>query len=322
MFAAAPPRADEFRRTAPAARRAPYLLRVGSWNLSGSKTSTQSCALLLNSAWLRVDDARRRVEPGRERADADAHRDGAVRLRLPVRELRLHDAAADALRDDVGLGQPRLRQKDAELLAAVARRHVGRPERRLQTLRGHLKRQVARLMAVQVVVVLEVVDVDHHETHVEAVALRASSSRRDALRGNAVAAGQGSVTREVETASLLVHRRGERERHRARSSPTSSPSSRRARRRPVRHVQDADLARDMMRLLMNESSVAALGVGGLAAATRRARRWAAALERARHPSPSARVRAPRKRAARRPDVSSFESSSRAGARRLGGGVHE
>ena len=70
-------------------------------------------------------------------------------------------------------GEARLRQEDAELLAAVARRHVGRAQRGLQTLRGHLQREVARLMAVRVVVVLEVVDVHHHKAHREAVALRA-----------------------------------------------------------------------------------------------------------------------------------------------------
>ena len=104
---------------------------------------------------------------------------------LPVRELRALDAAADALGDDARLGEPGLRQQDAELLAAVARGHVGRAQRRLQTLRRHLQREVARLVAVAVVVRLEVVDVHHHEAHREAVSLRALQLLlQDALRGS------------------------------------------------------------------------------------------------------------------------------------------
>src|SRR2546421_198441 len=115
----------------------------------------------------------RRVEVGAERGDADADRDRAERLRLVMREVRALDASAYALGDDARLGGSRLRQKYAELLAAVAGRHIRRAQSGLQALRGHLEREVARLVAVRVVVCLEVVNVHHHEAHREAVSPRA-----------------------------------------------------------------------------------------------------------------------------------------------------
>ena len=70
-------------------------------------------------------------------------------------------AASRPLRPD---SSRRRRQEGKELLAAPAREHVRRSEVVLEGLSHHLQHAVARLMAVRVVDVLEVVDVDEQHS--------------------------------------------------------------------------------------------------------------------------------------------------------------
>ena len=67
-----------------------------------------------------------------------------------------------------------LRQQQRELFAAVARDDLARAPCLLRQHRGHgLQRNVALRVAKQIVVALEVVDVDHQQCQLGAMAVRA-----------------------------------------------------------------------------------------------------------------------------------------------------
>src|ERR1044072_8855335 len=87
----------------------------------------------------------------------------------------------DAIRNHTSLSYCCLRQQNAELLTTIPRRHVYRAQRTLQTVRSDLQREIARLMAVLIVVGFEIVDVDHQETHRIVVTLRTIELLRESL---------------------------------------------------------------------------------------------------------------------------------------------
>ena len=102
-------------------------------------------------------------------ADRDRHVDGLV--------LEHEAARLDLLAQPVGERprplEVRLRQHDGELLAAVAREHLVATDARLDDARELLQHEVAGEVAVDVVDLLEVVDVEHDERQVARVAARA-----------------------------------------------------------------------------------------------------------------------------------------------------
>jgi hypothetical protein len=80
----------------------------------------------------------------------------------PLAELQFHHGAPDALGHVVRAVLVRVRQQDAELLAAVAAHHVHLAQAAAHDTGHHLQHLVAHLVAVGVVVHLEMVDVHHH----------------------------------------------------------------------------------------------------------------------------------------------------------------
>src|SRR6266550_3513177 len=92
--------------------------------------------------------------------DSDAELDGNRQLRGAVQVIkRLADAKADL----AGVSLVGVRHRHAELVAAQPAARIGGPHRPLQLSREDADRFVADVVAVGVVDVLEVVEVDHHQ---------------------------------------------------------------------------------------------------------------------------------------------------------------
>ena len=102
-------------------------------------------------------------------ADGDRHADD---LALED-EAALLDLLAQPLGERARALEVRLREDDGELLAAVAREDLVAPDALLDDARHLLEDVVAREVAVDVVDLLEVVDVEHQEAEVAHVAARA-----------------------------------------------------------------------------------------------------------------------------------------------------
>src|SRR6185503_15425250 len=77
----------------------------------------------------------------------------------------------DAFGDNFRLDEPGLRQQNAKLFSTVTQRHVSRPKRILQTMCSYLQSQVTRYVTILIVVIFEIVDVDHQEADRVIVAL-------------------------------------------------------------------------------------------------------------------------------------------------------
>src|ERR1041384_5143151 len=87
----------------------------------------------------------------------------------------------DTIRNHTSFRHCRLRQKDAELFTTITRRHINRAQRTLQTVRGDLQREIARLMPILIVVSFEIVDIDHQEAHRILITFRTIELLRQSL---------------------------------------------------------------------------------------------------------------------------------------------
>ena len=123
--------------------------------------------------------------------DADA--DGQLQ---PAGERRRGDLGADALGQRPRALLGRLVEDDAELLAAVARADVGFARARDQDLRQLGQHRVALQVAVRVVDLLEVVEVDHQERDALVVAPRPVHLLQEALRQGAPVGQLGQLVGE------------------------------------------------------------------------------------------------------------------------------
>ena len=94
------------------------------------------------------------------RRNADAQRDDRAGAGIAERDIELHDRLAQPFGDRAGRRHVGLRHDDGELLAAIAGREIGRPDRGLADHAGDRAQAfVAALMAVPVVEQLEMIDV-------------------------------------------------------------------------------------------------------------------------------------------------------------------
>src|SRR4026209_2723715 len=80
----------------------------------------------------------------------------------------------DPVRNNSRLVQRGLRQQDAKLFTTVAGSNISQAKRRFKTVGSQLQGIVAGLVPIPIVVMLEVVDIDHNEAHRVTVALRAA----------------------------------------------------------------------------------------------------------------------------------------------------
>ena len=151
-------------------------------------------------------------------------------------------SGAHALGDDERALEVGLRQEDAELVPAEARRHVVLAGRLLERLGDPDQRPVARDVAVGGVDVPEVVDIDHEERHRPVETARATellAERRLEVpevveAGLRLDPGRLDERRDRERA-VRERERHERQRDEARIvAPRGRPRSRRARAGPRR----------------------------------------------------------------------------------------
>ena len=105
----------------------------------------------------------------------DAGREGDEDLLVLVHEQAAGERSLQPRQHLLALGRRRLRQEDDELLAAVARDPVGRPERLAHDRGERLQRLVAGAVAELVVELLEVVDVEQADRKLAAAPLEAGA---------------------------------------------------------------------------------------------------------------------------------------------------
>ena len=104
------------------------------------------------------------------------------RLRFSVWKLRRRNTMPDAIRNHASFRHGRFAATECKTLHhRNAKQRPAERKRALQTMRRDLQREVARLVPVLVVVSLEVVDVDHQETHRIVVTLRTIQLLRKSL---------------------------------------------------------------------------------------------------------------------------------------------
>src|SRR5262249_17730370 len=112
--------------------------------------------------------------------------------------------APQALGDRAGLREIDPGQDDAEFLTAVAAQEVAFAQSREEAARDDLQREVAQGVAVAVVQVLEVVDVDHDARERLAAGLRLHEQSVERLEEGAAIETPGERVARREVAQFLV----------------------------------------------------------------------------------------------------------------------
>src|SRR5579872_5438590 len=146
--------------------------RNGCRHLSAGQSSDTNliAAAGLGGVERLIGDLDELLETGARLEAADPDADGKAYGLAARRYLELRHGLAHTLGSDLGARKLGVGEGDQKLLAAVTAQHVGRPKEAEAGLRHLSDRLVADLMAVGVVDALEVIDVDHQQRELRAVA--------------------------------------------------------------------------------------------------------------------------------------------------------